>query len=93
MALQKLITYDSGFTCEYWRIVAIFHDVDKNVATVEVAVYKDEATRLLGRSRFYTSMSFQMTGAAALYILGNPPLPAAYAKLKELADFSGALDV
>lgn len=96
MALQLDKELESGVVGNYWKILAVSFDVLARNSFITLALYKDQAARQAGK-QYLKLVTYTWNGddypfeSAAMD--AESPLVLAYAKLKNLPDFQGALDV
>lgn len=92
MGLKKAITYKSiEITEAYFRVIRPQIDVSKNSMTINVWVFptqaasEDPANMLSDRAMYYNDVPYDISG--------SNPFEQAYAHLKTLPEFEGAVDV
>jgi hypothetical protein len=95
MALLKAIELPSGLTVEYWRIESVSVDVLCNTCSCTISVYKDQASRIAGKTSV-KSISFSWCGGDSPFdelanIILNP-VAVAYGKVKTMPEFVDAID-
>jgi hypothetical protein len=92
MALNKAVTYKTiQMNAAYFRVVRPQIDVAKNTMSFSVwpfpsqATASDQANLLSDLAEYYTAAPYSVTG--------SNPFEQAYAYLKELPEYAGAIDV
>lgn len=89
MALQKLKTYDNGFTSEYHKIISMHIDYIRRNVQVVVCSYKDQSTRDSNMSEV-ERRGYQFEFPESVQEISRET---AYSALKEMAEFEGAVDI
>ena len=92
MALQKTVSTNYGIDATYWKIVGIIVNWINNHAEIGVRGWQDNASRLAG-NRCLMSKHYVWDGADFTLVNGGNNTAEAYAKLKTLAEWEGAIDV
>lgn len=95
MALIKSQEQASGVVGEYWRVTSVKFDLIADMSKIEMSMYLNAEARQAGKPPVVTH-AFEFSGEE------NPLKPAAmrdadaialaYAKMKQVSDFSGATD-
>lgn len=89
MALQKLKTYDNGFTSEYHKIMSLFTDYATRSVQVVVCSYKDQSTRDSNMSEV-ERRGYQFEIPELVQEINRET---AYSALKRMPEFEGAIDI
>ena len=84
MALKKTVSF-KGYDAEYHRITEARESYNGNKVDVEVALYKDAATRKTDVENILTRQQYRLNAV-------DQTRESLYTALKELDDFSGAED-
>lgn len=96
MALQKSKELTSGVSGDYWKL--LIKELSGSKTICAVSLYKDAAARAADKS-VLESVVYSWSGEdnpctiAAMDVADSNPIKLCYAKLKTLAEFSGAQDV
>ncbi len=89
MALQKLKTYDNGFTSEYHKIMSLYIDYNGRNVQVVVCSYKDQSTRDSNMSEV-ERRGYQFEIPELVQEINRET---AYSALKRMPEFDGAIDI
>ena len=97
MALKLTKDFDNGFQAEYFRIKSFSVNMDSPSVNVSLQLYKDEAARRSGKffiEDITVVIKYPTIEAleAALSDVTGSLLKVLYTKVKELPEFSGAVD-
>lgn len=99
MALQKTIQHPTGATSSYWRVINVSLNYQDNNATVYMAGYINDQTRLDNLmpldGRNYSIIGGDFTTYFSITELDKStnPVEQAYIYIKTLPEFQGAIDV
>jgi len=95
MALSLSKEQPSGLVCSYWRLLSVKLDAASQRAEVCLGLYKDKEARQAGKEPA-TWAHYEWSGDDYPFTVAAMdeanPVALAYAKLKALPEFEGAVD-